>query len=76
MAPVVARGEAAPGQGARRTVQPRNDVPTRPPIGDEPAILGLSRLSRGRVGSRLFTWFFVLVFGAIFLQLVVTLLRP
>jgi len=47
----------------------------RPPIGAEPAIVGLSRISRGRLGSRLFALFFVLVFTVIGIQLVVALLK-
>jgi hypothetical protein len=73
---VVARGEATPGQGANRSATARADAPARPPVSNEPAILGLSRLSRSRVGSRLFRWFFVFVFAVIFLQLVVSLLNP
>ncbi len=49
---------------------------TRPPIGADPAILGLSRITRGRVGSRLFTLFFVLVFVVIFVQMLFALLMP
>lgn len=48
----------------------------RPRIEVEPSILGLSRHSRSRLGSRVFTWFFVLVFAAIAVQLVVSLLDP
>lgn len=48
--------------------------PSRPRIEAEPAILGLSRHSRSRLGSRLFTLFFVVVFGVIVIQLLVSLL--
>jgi hypothetical protein len=48
--------------------------PPRPRIVDEPGILGLSRLSRSRAGSRLFTWFFVLVFTLIVVQMVAAIL--
>jgi hypothetical protein len=48
----------------------------RPPIGVDPDILGLSRISRGRVGSRVFSLFFVLVFVVIFVQMVFALLMP
>jgi hypothetical protein len=47
-----------------------------PRIADDPAILGLSRLTRGRFGSRLFTLFFVLVFTLIAAQMVVSILYP
>lgn len=46
----------------------------RPRIVDESSILGLSRVSRGRIGSRLFTGFFVFVFALIVVQMVVALL--
>jgi hypothetical protein len=55
-------------------------VPTRPearpPVVDELAVLGLSRHLRSRVGTRLFTWFFVLVFALILVQLIASLLDP
>ncbi len=47
----------------------------RPPVVEEPEILGLSRLMRGRVGSRLFTLFFTAVFALIVVQMLVELLR-
>jgi hypothetical protein len=62
---------SGPG-GAAESVRPS----TRPPIGQDPAILGLSRISRGRVGSRVFTVFFVLVFVVIFVQMLFALLMP
>ena len=37
-------------------------------------IIGLTRISRGRLGSRLFTWFFVFVYLVIFIQLIFSLL--
>jgi hypothetical protein len=46
----------------------------RPRIVDEPGILGLSRLTRGRFGSRLFTVFFVLVYTVIVIQMVYAIL--
>jgi hypothetical protein len=49
--------------------------PPRPRVVDEPGILGLSRLTRGRFGSRLFNWFFVLVFVVILIQMVSALLE-
>jgi len=48
----------------------------RPRVEPEVGILGLSRHSRSRLGSRLFTLFFVFVFGLILVQLIVTLLQP
>ena len=65
---------------ARRPVGPRPPsrftVPARPPIVDESALFGLSRRSRGRVGSLVFTLFFVFVYAVIALQLIVALLGP
>lgn len=46
----------------------------RPPVVDDAGIIGLTRVSRSKVGSRLFTWFFVLVFALILVQMVVALL--
>lgn len=48
--------------------------PPRPRIVDEPGILGLSRLSRSRFGSRLFNLFFVLVFTVIVVQMIYAIL--
>lgn len=62
-----------PATGARPTLPPRPEA--RPRIVEDPAILGLSRVSRSRLGSRLFTWFFVLVYAVILVQLIVSLLR-
>ncbi len=53
----------------------RLDPPPRPRIADEPGILGLSRLTRGRFGSRLFNWFFVLVFAVILIQMISAILE-
>ncbi|MHA6620560.1 hypothetical protein [Pseudonocardia sp. DLS-67] len=50
------------------------DPPPRPRIVDEPGILGLSRLTRGRFGSRLFNLFFLLVFVVILIQMVSAIL--
>ncbi|WP_158703584.1 hypothetical protein, partial [Pseudonocardia dioxanivorans] len=55
-----------------RAVRP----PHRPPVEPEPSILGLSRHTRSRLGSRLFTLFFVAVFTVILVQLIVSLLNP
>lgn len=61
-----------------RPVAPPAELPPRPAarprIVDELAILGLSRVSRGRFGSRLFTGFFVFVFVLIAVQMVVAIL--
>ncbi|MEJ3655650.1 hypothetical protein WEH80_22025 [Actinomycetes bacterium KLBMP 9759] len=57
-----------------RALPPR--PPARPPIGEEPSILGLSRHSRSRLGSRLFTLFFVFVFALIVVQTIAVLLNP
>jgi hypothetical protein len=58
--------------GAAGTDQPE----ARPPVVDELAVLGFSRHLRSRIGTRLFTWFFVLVFALIIVQLVSSLLDP
>jgi hypothetical protein len=47
----------------------------RPPVVEDPGILGLSRLTRGRVGSRVFTLFFVAVFTLIAVEMLVELLH-
>jgi hypothetical protein len=52
----------------------RPGPPPRPRIVDEPGILGLSRLTRGRFGSRLFNLFFVLVFTVIVIQMISAIL--
>ena len=50
-------------------------MPTRPRIvDDEPAILGLTRRSHGRLGLYAFRLFFLAVFAVIVLDLVVVLL--
>ncbi len=38
-------------------------------------ILGLTRHSRSRLGSRLFTWFFVFVYVVILIQLIWSILQ-
>jgi hypothetical protein len=48
----------------------------RPPVEHEPDILGLSRHARSRLGNRAFTLFFVLVYGVILVQLIVSLVNP
>jgi hypothetical protein len=50
--------------------------PARPRIVDDTSILGLTRHSRSRLGSRVFTLFFVFVFGLILVQLIASLLTP
>jgi hypothetical protein len=63
---------------ARAPVRARRDPalhgpPPRPRIEDEPSILGLTRHSNSRLGSRLFVLFFVLVYAVIVIELVVAL---
>lgn len=61
---------------ARRVTVHRPAVQSaRPRVVEDTGILGLSRLTRGRVGSRLFTLFFVAVFTLIALQMVLELLH-
>jgi hypothetical protein len=62
-----------PGTPPRRPRLPPGPPP-RPRVVDEPGILGLSRLTRSRFGSRLFTWFFVLVFAVIVVQMISAIL--
>ena len=54
----------------------RFSVAPRPTVVDDLAATGITRLSRGRWGSRLFTLFFVFVFAVILLQLIDSLLYP
>ena len=61
----------APAPGVHRAPPLR----ARPPVVGEPEFLGLSRLARGRVGSRLFTLFFVAVFTLIAVQTLVEILH-
>lgn len=46
----------------------------RPRVVEEPSILGLSRRTRSRLGSRLFSLFFVAVFALIAVQMVLAIL--
>lgn len=75
--PIGGRGGTGQGRppGAPQPVaqQPRYPV-ARPTVVDEPGILGLSRRSRSRWGSRLFTAFFVFVFAVILIQMIAALL--
>ena len=59
--------------GPARPLPPRPDA--RPRIVQDPVILGLTRVSRSRLGSRLFTWFFVFVYLVILIQLVWSILQ-
>lgn len=56
--------------------RPEVRPPARPRIEPEQAILGLSRHTRSRLGSRLFNLSFVFVFVLILVQMVVALLTP
>lgn len=55
-------------------VPPRPEA--RPRIVDDTVILGLTRHSRSRLGSRVFTLFFVFVFALIVVQMIASLLSP
>ena len=66
------RGAAASSSRAGPPGRPE----ARPPVVEEIAVLGFSRHLRSRIGARLFTWFFVLVFALILVQLVASLLQP
>ena len=67
------RGAAPPPEPAVLESPPQPE--TRPRIVEDPAILGLTRVSRSRLGSRLFTWFFVFVYAVILIQLILSLLQ-
>ena len=54
-------------------VAPRPEA--RPRIVQDPVILGLTRHSRSKLGSRLFTLFFVFVYLLILVQLIWSILR-
>ncbi|HEY4418995.1 MAG TPA: hypothetical protein VGN22_05745 [Pseudonocardia sp.] len=70
----VPRGPSQPGRPSREAA---TDQPAaRPRVVDELAVLGFSRHLRSRIGTRLFTWFFVLVFALIIVQLIASLLDP
>jgi hypothetical protein len=84
----VPQSRAAPTEGSSAARKPGSPAPQaagvprrrdpgpppRPRIVDEPGILGLSRLTRGRFGSRLFNLFFVLVFAVIVIQMISAIL--
>jgi len=59
--------------GPAHPLPPRPDA--RPRIVQDPVIIGLTRVSRSRLGSRLFTWFFVFVYLVIIVQLVWSILQ-
>ena len=59
--------------GPARPLPPRPDA--RPRIVQDPVIIGLTRVSRSMLGSRLFTWFFVFVYLVILIQLVWSILQ-
>lgn len=66
--------DPAPGPDpAAPASPPRPDA--RPRIVEDPVILGLTRVSRSKLGSRLFTLFFLFVYAVILVQLVVSLLH-
>jgi hypothetical protein len=72
-----AGGPPRPPQHGRPPGEARTDQSeARPPVVDEIAVLGFSRHLRSRIGTRLFTWFFVLVFALIIVQLISSLLDP
>jgi hypothetical protein len=70
----VRTGRPAGARPAAPAVPP--NLRARPRIEPEQGILGLSRHSRSRLGSRLFNLFFVCVFALILVQMVVALLAP
>lgn len=70
-----AAAEESAGAAGRPSVEaPVVPRTARPRIEDDPGLLGITRRSHSRLGSRLFTLFFVFVFLLILVQLVVVLL--
>lgn len=72
---VVPDPSAVPEPGDEGVVHRPAVLRARPPVVDGPHILGLSRRTRGRWGSRLFALFFVAVYALILGHLVFTLVR-
>lgn len=62
--------DGSPAEQRPESLRSPLDPPPRPRIVEEPGILGLSRLTRGRFGSRLFNLFFLLVFTVIVIQMI------
>lgn len=69
--------DAHPGDG-RATPPPvtrsGHEPPPRPRVEVEDGVLGFSRVTRSRFGSRLFTLFFLVVYAVIALNLMFSLL--
>lgn len=74
--PVPPRRPPGPVTPMPVTPVPPPHLRARPRIEPEQGILGLSRHTRSRLGSRLFNLFFVLVFALILVQMIVALLAP
>lgn len=72
---VVPDPPAGPGPDDEAVVHRPPVLRARPPVVDGPHILGLSRRTRGRWGSRMFTLLFVAVYALILGHLVFTLVR-
>jgi hypothetical protein len=66
--------DGSPAEGGPASPRLPSDPPPRPRIVEEPGILGLSRLTRGRFGARLFNLFFLLVFTVIVIQMISAIL--
>ena len=74
----------APAQASAHSVTPASSAAhppspprpdARPRIVQDPVILGLTRHSRSKLGSRLFALFFVFVYALILVQLIWSLLQ-
>ncbi|MFC4943336.1 hypothetical protein [Pseudonocardia sp. GCM10023141] len=63
-----------PSMPAPNRLPPRPEA--RPRVVDDGSLLGLTRHSRSKIGSRLFTWFFVAVFALILIQMIAVLMNP
>jgi hypothetical protein len=68
-------GPAPPAASAPSAAPEHPALLPRPRIVQDPVILGLTRHSRSKLGSRLFTLFFVFVYLLIFVQLIWSLVQ-
>lgn len=63
------------GSPVGRVIGTGRDLPARPTIRPDPGILGLSRLTRGTFGSKVFTWVFIGIYALIFIDMVWSLVK-
>lgn len=61
----------------RRPPPPPVDLSApRPPVVDDTSLLGFSRLTRSRVGARVYRLAIAALFALIFVQMIATLFQP